>query len=402
MSNATDSLDRATSSSPRRIVVLGATGSIGVQALEVLATPTDDSVVVGLAAGARWRELLVQAYQHDVEHVFVADRTARTAARGYVAANGGPTVVDTVEQLLDASDPTLVLNAIVGFAGLSATLASLERGIDVALANKESLVAGGAICMAAAAAGGARIIPVDSEHSALAQCMHGSKLSEIDTLVLTASGGPFRSMIRDNLRDVTVAAALNHPTWSMGGKVSIDSATLMNKGLELIEAMVLFDLPEHRIETVVNSTSIVHALVRHHDGSLLAHLGWPDMRVPISWAIHWPDRPPVADIRRLDLTDMPALVFDTPDLTTFRCLALAREAARMGGGAPCVLNAANEVAVEAFLAGELPFLGIDGIVEQTLEAHGGAHEPTDLATAAGLDEQARVTARDAVGAAADG
>jgi 1-deoxy-D-xylulose-5-phosphate reductoisomerase len=218
----------------------------------------------------------------------------------------------------------------------------------------------------------------------------------VASLVLTASGGPFHGRTRADLADVTVAQALDHPTWAMGGKITIDSATLMNKGLELIEAQVLFDVPESAVETVVHRHSIVHALVRHRDGSLLAHLGWPDMRVPIAWALHWPVRPAVAQARRLDLTDMPALEFLEPDLDTFRCLALAREAARAGGGATCVLNAANEVAVHAFLAGELGFLDIADVVERTLDGLGSVAAPSTLAEAADLDGRARDVARRAL------
>jgi 1-deoxy-D-xylulose-5-phosphate reductoisomerase len=381
----------------RRVVVLGSTGSIGVQALEVLADARGGDLpmrVVGLAAGSRWQDLLVQASSFDVGAIYLDDAEASARARDAIGGAGG--IIHTcasVVELIERTEPDLVLNAIVGFDGLEATLACLERGIDVALANKESLVAAGNLCLDIADSSGAAIIPVDSEHSALQQCLADSSPLEVESLVLTASGGPFRGRTRAELADVTVEQALAHPTWSMGGKISIDSSTLMNKGLELVEAMVLFDLPADDIEVVVHARSIVHALVRHRDGSLLAHLGWPDMRVPIAWALHYPVRPAVATARRLDLVDMPALEFERPDLETFRCLQLARNAASAGAGAPCVLNAANEVAVEAFLAGRIGFLQIANVVEHTLDALGAPGEPDSLEAAREQDSRAREAAR---------
>ena len=383
--------------SARRVLVLGSTGSIGVQALEVLLEARHGSgaelELVGLAAGTSWETMLAQASAFDVRHVHVADVEASARARDSITRANAPIHVHpSVPELIDAVDPDLVLNGIVGFAGLEATIAALDRGIDVALANKESLVAAGALCVDIAERTGASIIPVDSEHSALQQCLAGSEPEEVESLVLTASGGPFRGRSRAELVDVTVAQALDHPTWAMGGKITIDSATLMNKGLELIEAMVLFDLPEAQVETIVHPDSIVHSLVRHRDGSLLAHLGWPDMRVPIAWALHHPIRPAVAAARRLDLASMPALAFEEPDLDTFQCLALARHAARAGGGAPCVLNAANEVAVAAFFAGRVGFLGIADVVASTLETMDTGRAPDSFDAARELDTRARAAA----------
>lgn len=376
--------------SSRRIAILGATGSIGVQALEVLNTQHNSGIdehleVVALSAHSSVSQLAEVARRLGVEHVLVADNEARASW----GDDGQVIMHASVADLLDAAEPDLVLNAVVGAAGLEATLAALVRGIDVALANKESLVAAGALCLEAAAHSGARIIPVDSEHSALQQCIGSSSPDEIDTLVLTASGGPFYGMDAAALDQVTVEQALAHPTWSMGGKITIDSATLMNKGLEVIEACVLFDMHPDRVETVVHRDSIVHALVRHRDGSLLAHLGWPDMRVPIAWALHWPHRPHVRQVRALDLTAMPSLSFHQPDLVTFRCLALAREAARIGSGAPCVLNAANEVAVKAFLSGHISFASIAAVVDETLQAVGAPGEPESFAHAQEHDALAR-------------
>jgi 1-deoxy-D-xylulose-5-phosphate reductoisomerase len=378
-------------SQPRRVLLLGSTGSIGEQALEVVADSADADrplEIVGLSAGTSRDRLLEQAARFGADALHLASVDAPVGDERFVAG---------VAELLERTQPDLVLNAVVGFAGLAATLEALERGIDVALANKESLVAAGALCMATARRTGARIVPVDSEHSALQQCIGSSTPAEVQSLVLTASGGPFRGRTADELGSVTVEQALDHPTWAMGGKITIDSATLMNKGLELIEAMVLFDLPEERVEVVVNPTSIVHALVRHRDGSLLAHLGWPDMRVPIAWALHWPVRPRV-DARRLDLVAMPALAFEQPDLATFRCLALAREAARTGSGAPCILNAANEVAVEAFLGGRIGFLEIAEVVAGALERLDAPGDPESLAAATELDQRARAAAREVLDA----
>ncbi|MCW2955559.1 MAG: 1-deoxy-D-xylulose 5-phosphate reductoisomerase [Thermoleophilia bacterium] len=381
----------------RRVVLLGSTGSIGEQALDVLAAArgSDDPLqLVGLSAGTSFRAVVRQASAYDVQVIHMADAAASAQAQavlGRASLDGDIHVAGSVDALLERAQPDLVLNAVVGFAGLEATLAALERGIDVALANKESLVAAGDLCLDVAHRTGASIIPVDSEHSALQQCLADSRPEEIESLVLTASGGPFRGKVRADLADVTVEQALAHPTWQMGGKISIDSATLMNKGLELIEAMVLFDCAESAIETIIHPDSIVHALVRHRDGSMLAHLGWPDMRVPIAWALHHPVRPEVA-ARPLELADMPSLSFSEPDLETFRCLALARAAARAGGGAPCVLNAANEVAVGAFLDGRIGFLQIADVVEQALEAVEAPEAPDSLEAARELDGRGRAAA----------
>ncbi len=269
-------------------------------------------------------------------------------------------------ELITECDCDLVLNAIVGSAGLVPTVATLGEGIDLALANKESLVVGGELVTQLAEATGAAIIPVDSEHSAIHQLLGGERAGTVDRLIITASGGPFRGRTADELADVTVEQALAHPTWAMGGKITIDSATLMNKGLEVIEAHHLFGTPYEQIEVVVHPKSIVHSLVQLCDGATLAHLGYPDMRVPISYALHYPDRVDVP-VRPLDLVELGSLTFEPPDLETFAALRLAREAGRAGGTAPCTLNAANEVAVHAFLAGRLSFLDIAAVIEETLE-----------------------------------
>ena len=345
----------------RRVLIVGSTGSIGTQALDVIER-SGDLEVVGLAAQSSWELLLEQAARCDVERVALADPDA--AARA--AEHSGRTVLSGPEglvELITEGDCDLVLNALVGSAGLGPTVAALGEGIDLALANKESLVVGGELVTALAEATGAQLIPVDSEHSALAQLIAGERPGTVDRLVLTASGGPFRG--RTDLDEVTRDEALAHPTWDMGGKISIDSATLMNKGLELIEAHHLFGVPYERIDVVVHPQSIIHAFVQLNDGASLAHLGYPDMRVPISYALHHPDRADVP-VATLDLVELGALTFEAPDTQTFSCLRLAREAAAAGGTAPCVLNAANEVAVHAFLRGELAFSGIAGVIDSTL------------------------------------
>jgi 1-deoxy-D-xylulose-5-phosphate reductoisomerase len=343
----------------RRIVIVGSTGSIGTQALDVVER-SSELEVVGLAAASSWELLLEQARRFGVERVALADPDAAARAGEHTSVLAG---AEGLVELITDADCDLVLNALVGSAGLGPTVATLGEGIDLALANKESLVVGGELVTALAEATGAQLIPVDSEHSALFQLLEGQRPGSVDRLVLTASGGPFRG--RTDLEDVTREEALAHPTWDMGGKITIDSATLMNKGLELIEAHHLFGVPYQQLDVVVHPQSIVHALVQLNDGASLAHLGYPDMRVPISYALHHPDRADVP-VPALDLAKLGELTFEAPDADTFACLRLAREAAVAGGTAPCVLNAANEVAVHAFLRGELPFTGIARVIDSTL------------------------------------
>jgi 1-deoxy-D-xylulose-5-phosphate reductoisomerase len=349
-------------------VILGSTGSIGTQALDVIER-SDELEVVALAASSSSERLVEQAQQHGVTRVALADEAA--AARAAEAWTGGEVLAgaEGLVELITATDCDLVLNALMGSAGLGPTVAALGEGIDLALANKESLVVGGELVMTLAEATGASVIPVDSEHSALYQLI-GAENSQgtIDRLVLTASGGPFRGRTYEELKDVTPADALAHPTWDMGGKITIDSATLMNKGLEVIEAQRLFGVPLERIDVVVHPQSIIHALVHLNDGASLAHMGYPDMRVPISFALHHPERADVP-VEPLDLAALGQLTFEPPDEQTFPCLRLAREAAAEGGTAPCAMNAANEVAVAAFLDGALPFTGIAEVIERSLDAH---------------------------------
>jgi len=346
----------------KKVLVLGSTGSIGTQALEVIGR-SERLQAVGLAAGSSWETTLAQAREHGVPVVALADEAAAESARG---ASSGRVLAgsDGVRELIATTEPDLVLNAIVGAAGLGSTIVALSEGIDVALANKESLVLGGELVMALAEGTGARLLPVDSEHSALFQLIHGEQPGTVERLVLTASGGPFRG--RDDLAEVSVADALAHPTWRMGGRITIDSATLMNKGFEAIEAHHLFGVPYERIEVVVHPQSLIHSLIHLNDGSTLAHLGYPDMRVPISYALNHPERADV-DVPQLDLAAVGSLTFEEPDFGTFACLRLALEAGAAGGTAPCVLNAADEVAVAAFLAERIPFTAIPAAIERVLE-----------------------------------
>jgi 1-deoxy-D-xylulose-5-phosphate reductoisomerase len=346
----------------RNVLILGSTGSIGTQALEVISA-SPELRVVGLAAGRSWETTVAQAREHGVEVIALADRDA--AARAGEAWEGRVLAGEEgVRELIGATEPDLVLNGIVGAAGLASTVVALTAGIDVALANKESLVLGGELVMALAEATGAQLLPVDSEHSALHQLIRREAPGTVDRLIVTASGGPFRG--RTDLDDVSVADALAHPTWKMGGRITIDSATLMNKGFEVIEAHHFFGLPYERIDVVVHPQSLVHSLISLNDGSTIAHLGYPDMRVPISYALHYPERMPV-DVPKLDLAAVGSLTFEEPDPETFACLRLALEAGAAGGTAPTVLNAADEVAVAAFLEGRIPFTGIAAVIERTLE-----------------------------------
>jgi 1-deoxy-D-xylulose-5-phosphate reductoisomerase len=350
---------------PRRLVILGSTGSIGVQALDVVSGSADELNVVGLSAASAWESLIEQARHHGVKRIALSDPDA--AARAAEAWTDGEVLrgPDGLVALITEAECDLVLNGIVGSAGLVPTVAALGEGIDLALANKESLVVGGELVTQLSEATGARIIPVDSEHSALHQLLTAERPGTVDRLILTASGGPFRGRSRSQLQGVTVAQALDHPTWAMGGKITIDSATLMNKGLELIEAHHLFGTPYDQIDVIVHPQSIIHSLIQLCDGATLAHLGYPDMRVPISYGLHYPERVEVP-VRPLDLAELGALTFEPVDTGTFPCLRLARDAGVAGGTAPCTLNAANEVAVHAFLSDRITFLQIAEVIEETL------------------------------------
>ncbi len=372
----------------KRVLILGSTGSIGKQALEVI-SETPGLEVASLAAGTNGRLLLQQARAFNVEALAILDESAGSTIVDEIP---GATVCSgpgCIRGLIEEVDCDLVLNAVVGAAGLEATVAALEKGVDLALANKESLVVGGSLVMDLARRKNAKVLPVDSEHSAIFQCIQGQEKA-LEHIFLTASGGPFFGWTREELETVTREDALNHPRWTMGTKISIDSATLMNKGLEIIEAHHLFKVPYNEIEVLVHPQSIVHSLVRFADGSVLAQMGLPSMKMPIAYALNYPERLPVV-LPKLDLIEQGELTFFKPDLDAFPCLRIATEAGERGGGAPIAVNAANEVAVAAFLGGNIPFLKIAQIVEETLQAMdsslpselGGFDEITEV------DEEAR-------------
>ena len=383
----------------RRVVLLGSTGSIGTQALEVVRAHPERFEVVGLGGGSDAATLAAQAEELGVRRLALADEAAARALREQRPDAEVMSGADGLAELAGI-DADLVVNGITGAAGLEPTLAALATGTPVALANKESLIIGGDLVVAAAEKAGGReshLVPVDSEHSALAQCLRGGRRDEVARLVLTASGGPFRGFSRAELTDVDAGQALAHPTWTMGPMITINSASLMNKGLELIEAHELFDIAWDRLDVVVHPQSVVHSMVEFVDGSTLAQLSPPDMRLPIQLAMSWPDRLDTAFVT-CDWSRAQQLTFEPVDGETFPALGLAEHAGRRRGTYPAVLNAANEVAVEAFLAGGLAFLDIAQVVETTLEAWEatGPGQPTELAHVLRADHWARYHAATAI------
>ena len=370
------------------VAILGSTGSIGTQTLDVVAASGGAYEVVALGA-ARSVDLLVeQAHAVRPAVVAIADQTRAAELRERVPA--GTEVLAGPSALADAADADVVVNGVVGFAGLPVTLAALQRGRRLALANKESLIAGGPVVQRVRATPGAEIVPVDSEHSAVHQCLRSGRAGEVARVVLTASGGPFRGRTRAELARVTVDDALAHPTWSMGPKITVDSSTLMNKGLEVIEAHELFDVPYDRIEVVVHPQSIVHSMVEFTDGATIAQLSNPDMRLPIEYALGFPERGTVP-FGRIDWAVLGRLDFEPPDLGAFPCLGLAYEAGRAGGSAPAWLNAANEVAVAAFLEGAISWLAIAEVLEEALALHHG-NDLDSVDVVLEVDRRARETA----------
>ena len=364
----------------RRIAVLGSTGSIGVQTLDVAKRHPDKIEVVALAAGRRSAEAFAQAREHGVHVVALGSEPDCCETPAGIDVSVG---ADAVAELTALPEVDIVVNALVGAAGLKASYETLRNGKVLALANKESLVVGGDIIMplaseldeerrakgmAPAHGPAGALMPIDSEHGAIYQCLIGEEHREVERLWVTASGGPFRGRTRADLESITVEQALAHPTWNMGPKITIDSSTLMNKGLEVIEAHHLFNMPYERISVVVQPQSAIHSMVEFSDGSVKAHLGTTDMRIPIQYALSYPERWE-APVEPLDFTKLGSLEFYPADTDTFRCLALARQAGETGGTLPCVMNAANEVAVAAFLAGEGTYLGIAECVERTMDAH---------------------------------
>ena len=407
--------------SRRRIAVLGSTGSIGTQTLDVVRRHPDKLEVVALACGTRGADLLAQAREFGVRWLALGDeRLASDAVADElraVAQNGGMGFgPQAVADLVKLPDVDVVVNALVGEAGMRASYETLAAGKVLALANKESLVVGGDLIMPLAAKVDAQrraagvapdhgpagaLMPIDSEHGAIYQCLIGESSREVSRLWVTASGGPFRGRTREQLQEVTAADALKHPTWNMGAKITIDSSTLMNKGLEVIEAHHLFAMPYEKINVVVQPQSAIHSMVEFSDGSVKAHLGTTDMRIPIQYALSYPERWD-APVEPLDFTKLGSLEFAAPDTDTFRCLALARHAGKTGGTLPCVMNAANEIAVAAFLAGRIGYLDIAACVEAAMDAHEreGVQQVESLEQLEALDRWARRAADEWVNGAA--
>jgi 1-deoxy-D-xylulose-5-phosphate reductoisomerase len=384
-------------SAERTVTLLGATGSIGASTIDLLRRERDRFRVEAVSANRSAAALAALARGRGARFAVVGDISAygdlkaALSGTGIEAGAGESALVEAAERPAE-----WVIGAITGAAGLKPTLAAAERGAIVALANKETLVCAGGLFMRRAAAAGATVLPVDSEHNALFQAMSGSRREDVRRVILTASGGPFRTASAEAVRTATVEQALKHPNWSMGAKVTVDSATLMNKGLELIEAHHLFALPSDQIDVLVHPQSIVHSLVEFCDGSLLAQLGSPDMRIPIAYCLAWPGRI-AGPAPRLDLARTATLTFEEPDLGRFPALRLARLALEAGGAAPTVLNAANEVAVSEFLARRLNFGGISALVEATLDAalsRNWTAEPESVEEALSIDHNTRLLARD--------
>lgn len=378
---------------PKRLVLLGSTGSIGRSALDVVRHYPGHFQIAGLGAHANADALAAQIAEFKPQYAALADPDAARRLRQIV---NGVEVMDGPDGIsaLAALDADIVLCAMVGSAGLLPILSAIDAGNSLALANKEPIVMAGRLIMERAAARGVRVLPVDSEHSAIFQCLQGHAREDVCCVHLTASGGPFYGKPREQLRDITPEQATRHPTWNMGAKISVDSATLMNKGLEIIEAMWLFGLRLEQIEVVIHPQSVVHSLVEFNDGHILAHLGVTDMKFPILFALTYPGRVRTP-MGRLNLASLKELSFAAPDFEAFPCLACARHAAKAGGTAPAVLNAANEEAVSAFCAGRLPFLEIAGVVQGVLDAC-PAEKDTDLEAVLAADVSARTYARNLI------
>jgi len=367
----------------KRIAILGSTGSIGTQTLDIIERHPDRLEVVALAAARNGWQLIDQGQRFGVDRLVLFDESA---AKEFSLPGGMNALCD----LVTSDQVDLVVVAVAGVIGLLPTLAAIDSGKQIALASKEVLVAAGEIVMPRVKNQGTVLTPIDSEHSALFQCLQGYRHEQIERLILTASGGPFRGWSRKDLASITVEQALAHPTWRMGGKITIDSATLMNKGLETIEAKWLFDVAIDQVDVVVHPQSIVHSFAKFKDGSVLGQLGWPDMRLPIQYALLYPERRP-NDLKPWNPLDTPNLTFEPVDHETFPSIELAQQSARIGGTMPCVMNAANEEAANAFLRGELPFLAIPDVVGRTMDAHRATH--VDLDAILEADRWARETSR---------
>lgn len=382
----------------QRLAILGSTGSIGVQTLDIVRENPDRFEARILTANRNWEKLAQQAREFDADTVVIADKS-RYAALSEALADTDTKVYageEAVAQVAGGGDTEVVVNALVGYAGLAPTVAAIEAGKKLALANKESLVVGGDVLMPLSTH--ETLLPIDSEHGAIYQCLLGEDPAEVTRLWVTASGGPFRGKKAADLQNITVEQALSHPTWNMGRKISIDSSTLMNKGLEVIEAHHLFAMPYDKIAVVVQPQSAIHSMVEFTDGSVKAHLGTTDMRIPIQFALSYPARWS-APVEPLDFRTLGSLEFEAPDLETFRCLALAIEAGTTGGTLPAVMNAANEVAVAAFLAEHIPYLGIAELVERAMNhavREGSVKEATSIEELLAVDAETRVYAREQV------
>ena len=385
---------------PRSLTILGATGSIGSSTLDLVASDPASFEIVALTANDNADALAHRAIQFRARHAVIANPAQYEALKANLQGTGITCAAGPDALIEAASMPAdCVMAAIMGAAGLRASLAALKRGARLALANKECLVSAGSVFMDAAAASDGVLLPVDSEHSAIFQALEGNARSGVEKVIVTASGGPFRTWSIEEMARAKPEDALKHPNWSMGRKITIDSATMMNKGLELIEAHYLFTLQPDELDVVVHPQSIVHSLVSYRDGSVLAQLGVPDMRTPIAYALSWPDRMHAADIPRLELSEIGTLTFERPDETRFPALTLAKAAMQRGGTATGIFNAANEVAVAAFLDRQLSFPGIAACVEHVLEradAHGMLQPSVDLDGVLAADHAARELARDVI------
>ncbi|KUP07203.1 1-deoxy-D-xylulose 5-phosphate reductoisomerase [Bacillus coahuilensis p1.1.43] len=361
----------------KNISLMGASGSIGLQTLDVIRENPSEFKLVAVSVGRNIEKLkdIIQEFAPalvSVQEEHDAVQLQREFGQKVKVYHGN----EGLENVSTYSEAEIVLNAVIGSVGLSPTLKAIQAGKTIALANKETLVTAGHIVMNEAKTHGVSILPVDSEHSAIYQCLQGEKASQIERLIVTASGGSFRDNTRDDLKNVTVEQALNHPNWSMGAKITIDSATMMNKGLEVIEAHWLFDIPYDKIDVLLHRESVIHSMIEFQDSSVMAQLGTPDMRVPIQYALTYPDRMPLVHSRRLKLEEFGTLHFEKMDFKRFKCLDFAYHAGKMGGSVPTVLNAANEVAVAAFLQNKITFLTIEDLIEKALEKHSVVHAPS--------------------------
>ncbi|MFZ4454186.1 1-deoxy-D-xylulose-5-phosphate reductoisomerase [Salibacterium aidingense] len=373
----------------KNIALIGSTGSIGLQTLDIIRKHPDQFRVVSIAAGRNVDRVMEQI--REFQPLIAAVERKEDADRIKQHINGNTSIHHGKEGLIAAAVPPdgdLLMNAVVGSLGLEPTLQAVEAGMDIGIANKETLVTAGHLVMEKANTHQVRVLPVDSEHSAIFQCLEGNEQKEVERLILTASGGSFRDKTREELKGVSVKEALHHPNWSMGAKITIDSATMMNKGFEVIEAQWLFDVSYDAIDVLLHNESIIHSLVEYQDKSVIAQLGTPDMRVPIQYALSYPQRLELDDTKRLNLWEIGELHFSRPDFDRYRCLRFAYEAGRTGGTMTTVLNAANEEAVSAFLDGEITFLSIEDRIEEAMQRHQTVKNP-DLSTILDVDKETR-------------